>query len=602
MCGICGIVGFEDKNLLKKMCDVISHRGPDDSGMYLNTNIALGHRRLSIIDLKSGHQPIHNEDESIWIIYNGEVYNYLELRKDLEKQGHKFYTSSDTEVAVHLYEEFGDFCVKRLRGMFAFAIWDSNKEKLLLARDRIGIKPLYYTIHDGNFLFSSEIKSILQYEELKRGLNYTSLHHFFTYRVSTDSETIIKDIKKLLPGHILIFMNRKIKINQYWSLNIDPLSGKAEKYFFKRFQELLEESVRMRLMSDVPLGAYLSGGVDSSSVVSLMSSLVDDPIKTISVGFGEPTDELEHAQLVADHFGTDHHELMVQYDNVPKLLPKIIWHMDEPVADPAIVPTYLMSELAKKHVTVILTGEGADELFAGYPKHKIMSPYLKFIPESIRRKIYSYFPPSMVFTEKEKRELYSDRLLYNTKGEKSTEEYDKRYFKNTNMHGLLNQALEYEIKFWLPNYLLMKVDKMTMAHAVEARVPFLDHKLVEFSGTLPSNLKLRGLTGKYILRKSMSNILPNTIVKRKKHAFQVPLAKWFKGELKEVALQILSDFSLPNTDYFDRVYIQNIFKKYEESRNPLNKLRYCHQLWVLLVFALWHQIYIKNYRSYKIKI
>lgn len=585
MCGICGFIGFEDKTLIKKMYDSLSHRGPDDHGTFFGDGITLGHRRLSIIDLEGGHQPIHNENEDIWIVYNGEIYNHLELRKCLEKQRHKFYTSSDTEVIVHAYEEFGDRFVEKLDGIFAFALWDGKLKRLVLARDRLGVKPLYYLKINDKFLFASEIKSILEYEEVNRELNFAVLPHLFTYRSTPSSETVFKGIKKIPPGHTLTLSNGTITINRYWDINSHTVVGGSEKNILKSFKILFEDAVKKRMISDVPLGAYLSGGVDSSSVVAIASRFTEMPIDTFAVGFGASTDEFEFAQEVAECFETNHHELMVQPNDISKILPQIIWHLDEPIADPATIPTYLMSELTKKYVTVVLTGEGADELFAGYPKYKLFTPYFGGIPRSWRYNLFRYSPPSNTFNDIEKDKLMSNEIYTSVKLNQ------KVNHKNLNLNNLLLSDITHQ----LPNYLLMKVDKMTMAHGLEARVPFLDHKLVEFSCSIPANLKIKGFTGKYIIRKAMSDVLPKNITNRSKKGFPMPLNSWLAGDLKELMVQTLSD-SIILKRYFNERYIGKIIKGCEKSINPITKKRCTDQAWHLLVFALWYEIYIENYR------
>lgn len=615
MCGISGMVGLEDRNLLKKMGKVIRHRGPDDSGIYVDKNVGLINQRLSIIDIKRGHQPIHNEERTIWVTYNGEIYNYLELKKELEKKKHKFYTASDTEVLVHLYEEYGDLFVKRLRGMFAFAIWDRKKKKLLLGRDRLGIKPLYYTINNGNLLFGSEIKSILQHEEVERKVDFQALHDFLTLQYVPGPRTMFQKIKKLQPGYILIFEKGKVKTKKYWDVEINP-SEKDEKLIVNYLINLLKESVKIRLMSEVPLGVFLSGGLDSSTVTGIMSMLVDEPVKTYTVGFDQPTDEFKYAKIVADHFDTDHHELTVKGNEV-KILPEIIWHFDEPLADPAALPTYLMSKVTKKHATVVLVGEGGDETFAGYPKYRFMllaKKYKWLLPKSLApmssflskislnsTKKYLEFLSEFIsvfendgeaykkmsalgFHEKDKKELYSEKL----KMKKFKENPINTFLKNKRID-IFKRMVLFDMKVWLCDRLLMKVDKMTMASSIEARVPLLDHKLVEFMNTVPTNLKLN----KYIFKKSMVNILPKEILKRKKHGFAVPITKWFEGELKEIALEILS--KLHKEEYFKYTYIQKLLK------NP-RRFRHNQQLWNLLNFEIWHKIYIDGNNLSKPKL
>ena len=608
MCGICGMIGFEDKELLKRMCDVISYRGPNDSGAYIDKNVGLGNRRLSIIDLAGGHQPVHNEDETIWVTYNGEIYNYKELKESLEKLGHNFYTNSDTEVLIHLYENFGDYFVKKLRGMFAFAIWDRNKKKLLLGRDRLGIKPLYYTINDGNFFFGSEIKSILQFEEIKRSVNFHALHEFLTLQYVPGPETMFRNIKKLQPGHILTYQKGKIIIKKYWDIKIEPLIKMEENACSEHILNLLKDSVKMRLMSEVPLGVYLSGGLDSSAIVAIMSMVSDEPVKTYTVGFDHPTDEFKYAKIIAEQFNTDHQELIVKADTT-KILPEIVWHFDEPNADPASLPTYLMSKITKKKLTVVLVGEGGDETFAGYQKYKIMlmtskykylfpkstayiaSALSRFVPNKNLRKYLEFaseFIPligkdsdayqkisALGFTQKEKNELYSKKL----RNLKLKENSIKTYL--TGSYDLFKRMMSFDMKVWLCDRLLMKVDKMTMASSIEARVPLLDHKLVEFANTIPVNLRLE----KRVFKRAVSKILPKVIVKRKKHGFAVPISTWFEGELKEIAIQVLD--KLHKQDYFRYNYIQDLLKNPQKFRNN-------HKLWNLLNFDIWHKIYIEN--------
>lgn len=615
MCGICGTAGFSDGTLLRKMCDVIHHRGPDDSGMFLENGIGLGHQRLSIIDVKSGRQPIHNEDESIWIVFNGEIYNYLALKEKLEKLGHRFYTSTDTEAIVHAYEEFGDKCAEKLYGMFAFAIWDNNRKRLFLARDRLGKKPLYFTSLDDKLLFGSEIKSILQYSEIERKVDIQALHHYLTFSYVPGPRTMFKGIKKLLPGHTLCFENGNIEIKRYWDLSLDTSGTRqSDEYYINKVKELLTEAIRSRLMSEVPLGAFLSGGLDSSTVVALMSSLMDEPVKTITASFeeGGSYDEARYARIVADHFGTEHHDVVLKSKDIG-ILPEIIWHFDEPVLDASAIPEYMIAEKAKQYLTVVLVGEGSDELFMGYLQHRLLPDiynYQKPFPGFIKRNIaheaakflgcaipirkakrYLGFAANLSKTLGDQKEMYRIMIGRFTESEKNglcishpevSEDALAPYFQDENF---LNNMLSFEIKVNLPDNYLMNVDKMTMAHAIEARVPFLDHKLVEFAGSIPADLKLRGSDEKYILKKAMKGILPDEIIRRKKHPFTVPIVSWFETDLRELTEELLCEKNIREQGYFDYDYVRKVLSK--------NNLDYNQPL-ALMYFQLWHRIFIEN--------
>jgi len=623
MCGICGTAGFSDRTLLRRMCDVISHRGPDDSGMFLENGIGLGHRRLSIIDIKSGHQPIHNEDESIWIVFNGEIYNYLNLKEELEKRGHRFYTSSDTEVIVHLYEEFGDKCPEKLYGMFSFAIWDENRKRLFLARDRLGKKPLYFTCLDGKFLFGSEIKSLLQYSEIERKVDIQALHHYLTFSYVPGPITMFKGIKKLLPGHTLCFENGNIEIKKYWDLSLDT-SGKrqSDEYYINKVKELLTEAIRCRLMSEVPLGAFLSGGLDSSTIVAIMSGLMEEPVKTITASFedGGSYDESRYAKLVAEHFQTEHHEVLLKSKDIG-ILPEIIWHFDEPILDAAAIPEYMIAKKAKQYVTVVLSGDGSDELFMGYIQHSLLpkiykyqSPFPGFVKRNLAPRIarflsgaipsrktkrYLGFAANLGMTLGDQKGMYKTMMERFTEPEieklfavnpKYTDDVLQSYFMNQNF---LNNMCSFEMKINLPDNYLMKVDKMTMAHAIEARIPFLDHRLVEFAGTIPRDLKLRGSSEKYILKRIMKGILPDEIIKRKKHPFIVPIVKWFEKDLRELTSELLSEENIRKQGYFNYDYVGKVLSKNNPDYNqPLS----------LMYFQLWHKIFIESDDIYKPKL
>ena len=633
MCSIFGFLGFEDKALLKRMGSVSEHRGPDQSGNYIDKNVCLGHKRLSIIDLSiKGKQPMLNEDGSLVIVYNGEIYNFQDIKKRLEEKGHRFISRTDSETVLHSYEEFDESCLKYFNGMFAFAIWDSNKKKLFLAVDRVGIKPIYYIKIKDKFLFASEIKSLLQYEEVKREVNEKALTKYLTFRYTPDNETLFKNIKKLEPGHYLIYdaKTKTITIKKYWDIyNIEP-KNYSESYYKKMTLKLLKDSVKKRLISDVPLGTHLSGGLDSSAIVALMSELNKD-VETFTVEFESEGfyNESKYARIVADYFSTNHHPLKVKAD-AAEILPKAIWHLDEPISDPTIIAQYLISQLTKKHVTVILNGEGGDEVFAGYMMYKVMQKTEKYknilpkaaktlipkiiskTPNKILNKFFKYssefgekgkerFEEYMqsldnrekshlllqnIFDKDEKKELYTKKLM-EIENKNETEKEFKKYFENVTKKNYLNKITYMDLKTRLPYYLLHKVDKMSMAHAIEARVPFLDHRLIEFSFKIPAKYKMKQ-GGKYILKKAFKDRLPKEIIKREKQPFLVPLNKWYEEKLKELAPQIFERAEVFKK-YFDIKAINSIAEKYEKS-----KFYYGRQIWSLLSFALWHKMYIER--------
>lgn len=605
---MCGIIGFNwnDKNTLKEMMKSVAHRGPDESGIYLDDDISLGHQRLKIIDLKTGKQPIHNENGTIQVLFNGEIYNFRELREDLDEKGHRFYTNSDTEVIIHSYEEWGLDCVNYYNGMFAFALWDSTKKQLVLARDRLGIKPLYYYFNEGNFIFASEIKAILAYEEVERKVDLNALGEYFAYKYVPSNRTMIKNIYKLLPGHILIFKNNEIKVSRYWDLK-ESIADNSESYYIAKLRDLLRQSVKMRLMSDVPLGVYLSGGIDSSCIVALMSEIRDN-ITTFSVGFGsEGESEVGYARFVSEYFGSEHHEVNVA-ENDLKILPEMVWHLDEPIADAATLPTYVISRFAKKEVTVVLAGEGGDELFAGYDNYKIMMlghNLSKSIPNFLKPKmsnISKYFPDHSnikrvfdMMRAKDDYERYSGVISLLNENELNKLGFNKENSSNIyfpkNMK-LLNKLLYFGIKTWLPNDFFMKADKMTMAHAVEERVPLLDHNIAEFSFTLPTKLKLRGLTGKYIFKKAMVGILPKRIIHRRKHGYNAPMDYWFKHTLRDVLAQLLDESS---HNLYNKNYALNLLKEFQKSgKNYKMNFYNAQKLWSFLVFEIWHKMFIEQ--------
>jgi asparagine synthase (glutamine-hydrolysing) len=616
MCGIAGLFSLRGKPVsqdeVQTMCDAMVHRGPNDDGYYVSSDVVLGMRRLSIIDIDGGHQPVHNEDGTVWVVFNGEIYNFKTLRQLLERQGHRFYTDTDTEVIIHLYEQYGEACVEKLRGMFAFAIWDERHKSLLLARDRLGIKPLFYTIVDDRLAFGSELKVLLQLPEVERKLNWSSVNYLFSAMCTPAAESIIEGVHKLKPGHILTASARNgIRVRQYWDVEFDPDYGKSEQYFIERLRDLLEDSVRLRLIADVPLGAFLSGGIDSSSVVATMARIGSGPVKTFSIGFPDKEfDETKYARQVARNLGTDHHELIVD-PNVLSVIDDLAWYLDEPFGDSSAIPTYMVSKLAAEHVTVVLSGDGGDELFAGYDRYikERTERQYSFIPSPIRQVAglagsmmpegakgrnflhhlaldgaERYLDANVLFRE------YQKTLLFEPDAYKQIAPENPRsmwhgFLNNGKMHWL--SALQYmDIKNYLPNDILTKVDRMSMAHSIEARVPLLDHKLVEFAATIPPEMKLKGKTTKYIFKKALEGIVPNEILYRPKRGFAIPLHRWFRGQLSLYVRDLLLSRKSLDRGLFRKSYIERLIEMNDRGHSlPL-------QLWTLITFELWCRRFI----------
>jgi asparagine synthase (glutamine-hydrolysing) len=607
------------------MCDVISHRGPDDEGFFIDGSVGLGHRRLSIVDVAAGHQPMTNEDGSLRITYNGEIYNHADFRAELEARGHVYQTHCDTETILHLYEEHGEGCVEYLRGMFSFAIWDSNKRKLFIARDRLGVKPLYYAqTQDGSLYFASEIKSLLASEDIKAEVNYDVLPDYLANHAPSGTQTLFRGINRLLPGHTLTWIDGKVSIKCFWDLHFDP-SGepkRSDKDYIAEWKELFETSVRLRLMADVPLGMFLSGGIDSSAIAAVMSGMVQEPIKTFSVGFSErEANELEYARLVARTFGTNHHEIILTPDEFFAALPRLVWHEDEPLAHLASIPLYFVSKLASQHVKVVLTGEGSDELLAGYYRYRttvynqaLGNSFQSLTNEPIRQVIKNRIE-SLPAGSKAKRKLsrtflclkpdleniYFDnfavfsrarqaRLLTNEAKERlgSVDPYQtlKALIEDTDATTLLNRLLYADTKTYL-HELLMKQDQMSMAASIESRVPFLDHKLVEFSARMPERMKLRGWTTKYVLRESMKGVLPDVILKRRKMGFPVPVGTWFRGKYRSVIDEyVLSERTLAR-GLFEPEYLKRMVEAHQSGVE-----NHADRLWSLLNLEIWLRQFI----------
>jgi len=630
MCGICGIVNLYQEHPveysdLKRMCDVMIHRGPDDEGIKLDGNVGIGMRRLSIIDLVTGHQPIANEDGSIWIVCNGEIYNHLLLRNDLEKRGHIFKTNSDVESILHAYEEYGEECPQKLNGMFAFIIWDKNKNLFLLARDRIGIKPLYYYLDKKRFVCASELKSILQVDNIQQRVDLQAIDNFLTFEYIPAPLTIFKDIKKLLPGHTLIFRNGNIEIKRYW--NITYKAGESTEYETRQnIRELLQDSVRIRLMSDVPLGVFLSGGTDSSIIVALMAQAMDQPVKTFSIGFEDSTyNELKYARIIAKKFNTEHHEFIIKPDAV-KLTENLVGFLDEPLGDFSIFPTYLVSKMAREYVTVVLSGDGGDELFAGYDTYiadKIATYYCKlpgFIKNGLMIKVLNLIPPSskkkglinrskrfiegtklpkslrharwMSFLQPEEKDLLYADIMKRSIAKEDPYKFIYNYFNEAffnNEQDELNQQLYVDLKTYLVDNILVKVDRMSMATSLEARVPFLDYRFIELISSIPGDLKLKGIKTKWILKQSMLDILPKEILVRGKEGFSIPIKNWLQNELKPMMMDILSPDRIKREGYFNSQYIESL--KNEHLKGIEN---HSHRIWALMMFEMWQDRFLHN--------
>ncbi len=606
-----------DGDALQRMNDAMRHRGPDDAGYHLAEGVGLAMRRLSIIDLVSGSQPIYNEDRSLAIVFNGEIYNHAELRTQLIARGHKYRTRTDTETILHAYEEYGEECPRKLNGMFAFAIWDSRKELLFVARDRIGIKPLYYYQDGEQLIFASELKSILQQRDVPRNIDRKSLDTFLTFEYIPRSYSIFQDIHKLLPAHYLIYERGKITIRPYWHLSFQA-SEESEGKLAEQFVALLTDAVKIRLMSDVPLGAFLSGGLDSSSVVALMSRSSNNGVKTFSIGFADKTyNELPYARRVAQVFATEHHEEFINPDIVD-LTAKLIHHLDEPLGDFSIFPTFLVSEMARRHVKVVLSGDGGDELFAGYDTYiadrlaRKFSCLPRFLRTNCLAAIADQLRPSekkkglrnrikrfaegarlpadlqhvrwMIFLQNaEKQRLYSSDFLRDL-GDFDAHDLMLEQFASCNSNDPLDQQQYVDIHTYLVDDILVKVDRMSMATSLEARVPFLDYRFVEFAATVPSHLRLRGKTSKYLLKRAMTDILPIEIIQRNKEGFSIPIKNWMKKELKPMMLDALSPASIKKSGFFDSNTVQSLIHEHLQGRE-----NHSHRLWALMVFQLWWQ-------------
>ncbi len=625
MCGICGMYHTHsqrpvERDGLQAMMDSMAHRGPDDAGHYMEGPLGLGFRRLSIIDLSGGKQPMFNEDGTIVVVFNGEIYNYQEVRTALVAHGHVLHTNSDTEVIAHLYEDFGDDCVSHLRGMFAFAVWDSRRRHLLVARDRLGIKPLYYTLAGGDLVFGSEIKVLLHHPGVQARLSLPALGHFLSLKYVPAPHTMFENVVALPPGCLLTCDEQQgVQVRPYWDVaftnDYDPRISEDE--YTEQLDALLRECVRMHLMSDVPFGAFLSGGVDSSTIVALMSEFLNEPVKTFSVGFegkGESESELPFARMVAERYATEHYDVMVTPQDYVDLSRTMLWHLDQPIADQATLATYVVSRLASQHVKMVLTGEGGDELFAGYGRYagERVSPLFQHIPMGVRggmlglsrrlpglrrpklvlyalchtdevTRIFNWFP---LFNSDMKAALLSDTLKHALEGH-ATRDVFAEQLARTNATHVLNRMLYVDTKLWLPDDLLARGDKLGMATSLEARVPFLDHKMVEFAASLPPNLKLKRLTRKYLLKKVSRRLLPDTIIDRKKKGFPVPIALWFREDIRSFVHDTLAPDTIKRRGLFDPAFVARLLHEHDTSMADHSVM-----LWGLINVELWHQLFL----------
>jgi asparagine synthase (glutamine-hydrolysing) len=629
MCGIAGIVAFDRlpadaERRAVAMRDVVSHRGPDDSGLFVDDQAALAHRRLSIVDLAAGHQPLGNEDGTVSIVFNGEIYNHADLRRPLEQAGHRYRTRCDTETIVHAYEQWGDACVERLRGMFAFAVWDSRRRRLLLARDRLGIKPLYWTIAGGRLLFASEIKSLLASGLVAAQPNEAAIPELLATRYIAGTETLFQGIHRLLPAHTLTYQDGSVTTRSYWDVPVgarSPVQGMNDGDVVARFRDLLEDAVRVRLMSDVPLGMFLSGGLDSSAIAALMARMIDRPLRTFSVAFSHRAySELDYAREVATAIGAEAHEVVIDDRDFFAALPRLVWHEDEPIAHPSSVPLYFVSQLARQHVKVVLTGEGSDELLAGYGKYpralvnwRAAAAY-NVVPASVRdwiaQRVIPRLPrraarlarrsflavrrtPEAMFLDNfaaiglaRQRDLLSAACAT---GATDAQAYaaSRAYFDRPPSHAsFLDRLLYTDLKTYLVE-LLMKQDQMSMAASIESRVPFLDHHLVEFAAALPPRFKLRGLTTKWILREAARDVLPASILTRRKMGFPVPFAHWVRGGWAEVARGVLLDRRTRERGILDPGSVERLIRGHAQG-----EVEGGDAIWSLLNLELWYRTYI----------
>jgi asparagine synthase (glutamine-hydrolysing) len=628
MCGICGKLEFDSgskiaPSLLKQMADAMVHRGPDDEGYFVDGQAGLGFRRLSIIDLSGGHQPLANEDGSIWIVFNGEIYNYKELRAFLVAKGHVFKTQSDTEVIVHLYEEFGVGCVDKLRGMFGFAIWDSKKKSLFLARDRVGIKPLYYYLDDQFLSFASEMKAILVDPAVRREIDPSMIDRFLTYYYVPGSSTLLRNFFKLEPGHWLLVQNGKVHTQSYWDIDFQPTdSSQSTEELEQQVLDLLDESVQSHMISDVPVGFLLSGGVDSTAMLSLACKKTEKPISSFTIGFEHPgcVDERPFAKMAAERFGSKYYDVTISAKEFASFLPEYVWYMEEPVCEPASVALYYVSKLAKQHVKVLISGEGGDEAFAGYHNYmyltwletikkicgpfrgavakgmetigqmsdsRILKKYAPLVSANLDEHYLSRTSSPFCYFNRTPSAIYTNQMSRRADKSRSAE-VTRNFVARRSNDGPLEKMLYVDTKTWLPDDLLIKADRMTMANSIELRVPFLDHKVLEFAARLPGNQKIRGFQMKYLLKKAMANHVPEEILRRRKEGFPNPAASWLAHDLKDMVSDILLDPKSIARGYFKRQAVEELI--HCNSRSGRNT----PEVFSLVVLELWHRTFVDS--------
>lgn len=627
MCGICGKLLLKedapvDPTLINRMSSAMMHRGPDDCGVYTSRKIGLGHRRLSIIDLQSGKQPLSNENNTVWVVFNGEIYNFRELRNELLGRGHSFRTQTDTEVIVHLYEDYGEGFVSKLRGMFAIALWDETSETLILARDRVGIKPLYYFVNDECVLFGSEIKSILADNVVSREVDLKGLRLLLAYYYIPGEDTLLKGVKKLLPGHCLTVRSGKCVDREYWDLSFSaPQTNLRVKEAEERLVGIIKQSVRDHMISDVPVGFLLSGGVDSTALLSFAVEETEKQISTFTIGFEGAgfADERYYAGVAARKFGTDHYDLSITADQFRDFLPDYVWHMEEPVCEPPGIALYYVSKLAKDHVKVLISGEGGDEAFAGYQNYrnlvwlenikKVVGPFKHIVGQLasflaqgetlgrfnqygqlMRMEFQEYYwgrtSNPCTFFNSNVNNLYNSSILNSSADNGELDHYRKSLFANIKNLDVLNQMLYIDSKTWLPDDLLVKADRMTMANSIELRVPLLDHTILEYAASLPTDFKLKGFTTKYILKKAFEGRIPHEILYRKKTGFPVPYEQWLADDLKEYVHDLLLDERTLSRGYFQRRAISSLLEERGRRRTSSK------EIFLLVVLELWHRCFI----------